>query len=50
MVLLSADIFFQIQFVCYCFFCFFNFGKSVECQAVYIQILPVGPDPGPNCF
>ena len=49
MVLSSADIF---QFVCYCFFffVFFNFGNSVECQAVWIQIMPVGPDPGPNCF
>ena len=49
MVLSSADFFFQIQFVIV--FClFFNFGNSVVCQAVWIQIMPVGPDPGPNCF
>ena len=49
MVLLSADIFFQNQFVCCCFFLFFP-EISVECQAVRIQIMPVGPDLGPNCL
>ena len=47
MFLSSADIFFQNQFVCCFFFLFFS-GISVECQAVWIQIMPVEPDLGPN--
>ena len=51
MVLPTADIFFQNQFVCCCcFFLFFFSEISVECQAVWIQIMPVGPDLGPNCL
>ena len=49
MVLSSADIF-QNQFV-YCYFFSKNLsGISVECQAVWIEIVPVGPDLGPNCL
>ena len=48
MVLSSADIFFQNQFVVV--FSIFFSGISVECQAVWIQIMPVGPDLGPNCL
>ena len=48
MVLSSADIFFQINlFVVVVFFYFFS-GISVECQAIWIQIMPVEPDLGPN--
>ena len=52
MVLPSADIFFQNQFVCCCCFFLFFSEISVECQAVWIQIrpMPVGPDLGPNCL
>ena len=48
MVLSSADIFFQIQFVCCCLFFLrkSHSGISVECLA----IMPVGPDLGPNCL
>ena len=49
MVLSSAYIFFSNS-VCLLFYFFFNFGNSLECQAVWIQIMPVGPDPCPNCF
>ena len=49
MVLSSAYIFF-FKFSLFVIFFFFNFGNSLECQAVWIQIMPVGPDPGPNCF
>ena len=49
MVLLSADIFFKNQF----FWGVFS-NKisviSVECQAVWIQIMPVGSDLGLNCL
>ena len=55
MVLSSADIFFKISFFCCCFFYFFFFFFfflviSVECQAVLIQIMPVGSDMGLNCL
>ena len=41
MILSSADIFFQNQFVsCCCFFYNDLSGISVECQAVWIQIMP----------
>ena len=48
MVLSSADIFFQISFLLF----FSNFFSviSVECQAVWIQIMPVGFDLGLNCL
>ena len=45
MVLPSADIFFKISL----FFSIFS-EISEECQAVWIQIMPVGPDLGPNCL
>ena len=50
MVLSSADFFFKISLfvVVVCFF-FFS-GISVECQAVWIQIMPVGPDLDLNCL
>ena len=32
------------------FFSEFFSEISVECQAVWIQIMPVGPDLGPNCL
>ena len=41
MILSSADIFFQNQFVsCCCFFQNDLSGISVECQVVWIQIMP----------
>ena len=47
MVLLSADIFLKISL----FVVFFFFSEiSEECQAVWIQIMPVGPNLGPNCL
>ena len=51
MVLSSADIFFQNQFCCFCC-CFLKIILviSVECQAVWIQIMPVGSDLGLNCL
>ena len=51
MVLSSADIFFKISFLLLLFF--FLKIKSVipvECQAVWIQIIPVGSDLGLNCL
>ena len=50
MVLSSADIFFQNQFAVVVFLYFLFSRISVECQAVWIQIMPVGPDLGPNCL
>ena len=52
MVLSSADIFFQIQFVCCCLFFLrkSHSGISVECLAIWIEIMPVGPDLGLNCL
>ena len=50
MVLLSADIFFQTHFFLLLFFLKFFSVISVECQAVLIQIMPVGADLGPNCL
>ena len=49
MVLLSADIFFKISF----FVVVFSNKKSVmsvECQAIWIHIMPVGSDLGLNCL
>ena len=48
MVLSSADIFFQNQFLL--FFLDFFSVISVECQAVWIQIMPFGSDLGLNCL
>ena len=48
MVLSSADIFFKIRF--FCLFFFFFSVISVDCQAVWIKIKPVGPDLGLNCL
>ena len=49
MVLPSADIFFKISLL-FVFFLFFFSGNIRKCQAVWIQIMPVGPDLGPNCL
>ena len=47
MVLSSADIFFKKD-------CFFSskkiFQVLVECQGVWIEIIPVRPDLDPNCL
>ena len=48
MVLSSADIFFKISLLLLFFFLFFFSEISEECQAVWIQIMAVGPDLGPN--
>ena len=51
MVLSSADIFFQNHFFLLVLFFFYFFSViSVECQAVWIQIMPVGSDLGLNCL
>ena len=42
-------IFFQNQFFFAVVF-FYFFVISEECQAVWIQIMPVGSDLGPNCL
>ena len=58
---LSSAYIFQNQCVCCCCFFFVLFffwggvrkiksGISVVCQAVWIQIMPVRPDLGPNFF
>ena len=49
MVLSSADIFFQNQFFVVVFSIFISV-ISVECQAVWVQIMPVGSDLGLNCL
>ena len=50
MVLSSADIFFKISFFLPLLFFLFSLVISVECQAVWIQIMPVGSDLGLNCL
>ena len=45
MVLSSADIFSKSVF-----FSKNLSGISVECQAVWIEIIPLGPDLGSNCL
>ena len=52
MVLSSADIFFKISFVVVVvvFSIYFFSVISVACQAVWIQIMPVGTDLGLNCL
>ena len=51
MVLSSADIFFSKSVFLLLFFFFFFFSViSVECPAVWIQIMPVGSDLGLNCL
>ena len=49
MVLSSADIFFHF-FAVVVFSIFFFSVISVECQAVWIQIMPVGSDLDLNCL
>ena len=46
----SADFFFKISFLGCCFFFLFFSVISVECQAVWIQIMPVGSDLGLKCL
>ena len=48
MVLSFTDIFFKISFFAVVVFSIFFI--SVECQAVWIQIMPVGSDLGLNCL
>ena len=51
MVLSSADIFFKISlFVVVVFFLKYIWEISVECQAVWIKIIALWPDLGPNCL
>ena len=51
MVLLSDDISFSKSvFLLLLFFLIFLLVISVECQAVWIQIMPVGSDLGLNCL
>ena len=45
--LLAYEVFVVVVFV---FFLNKISGISVECQAVWIQIMPIGPDLGPNCL
>ena len=50
MVLSSADIFFKINFFVLVVFLKKISVISVECQAVWIQIMPNGSDLGLNCL
>ena len=50
MVLSAADIFFQNHFFFVAVFFFFFSVISVECQVVWIQMMPVGPYLGLNCL
>ena len=51
MVLSSADIFFKICLFIVVVVVFLFFSEiSVECQAVWIQIMTVEYDLGPNCL
>ena len=51
MVLLSADFFFKISFFDVVVLSIYFFPvMSEECQAVWIQIMPVGSDRGLNCL
>ena len=51
MVLSSADFFFfKISFICCCFFFLKKSVIPVECQAVWIKIMPVGSDLDLNCL
>ena len=47
---LLADIFSKSVCLLLLFFFLKKSGISVECQAVWIQIMPVWPDVGPNCL
>ena len=49
MVLSSADMFYKSVCLLLCFQKNLS-GISVECQAVWIDIILVGPDFGPNCL
>ena len=50
MVLPSADIFFQNQFVCCCFFLIFFFGNIRRVSSSLDPDHAVGPDLGTNCL
>ena len=50
MVLSSADFFFKIIFFCFLFFLKKISVISVECQAGWVQIMPIGSDLGLNCL
>ena len=50
MVLSSADFFFQNQFLVAVVFSKKISVISVECQAVWIELMPVGSDLGLNCL
>ena len=50
MGLSSADIFFKISFFFLLFFLKTISVISVECQAIWIQIMPVRSDLGLNCL
>ena len=50
MVLLSADIVFKISFFVVVVVSIILGVISEECQAVWIQIMPVGSDLGLNCL
>ena len=50
MVLSSADFFFKISFFVVFVFSIFWGVISVECQAVWIQIMSVRSDLGLNCL
>ena len=50
MVLSSADFFSKSVFLMLLFFSIFFSVISVECQVVWIQIMPVGSDLGLNCL
>ena len=51
MLLTSTDIFFSKSvFLLLLFFLKKISVKSVECQAVWIQVMPVGSDLGLNCL
>ena len=50
MVLSSDDISFSKSVFLLLFFLIFLSVISVECQAVWIQIMPVGSDLGLNCL
>ena len=50
MVLSYADFFFKIIFFVVVVFFYFFSVISVACQAVWIQIMPVGTDLSLNCL
>ena len=50
MVLSSADFFFEISFLLLLLFFLKKSVISVDCQAVWTQIMAVGSDLGLNCL